>query len=92
MQLGRQEGLNERIVEDMPFLKSQILYAIRNEMAQKPNDVLCRRVPVSFLDDEAARTRILPVIIDIFAKEFKWDKKRKEEETHAALDNLQYMK
>ena len=81
MQLGKQEGVNERIVEDMPFLKSQILYAIRYELAQKPNDVLCRRVPVSFLDEEAAKTRILPVIIEIFAKEFKWDKKRQEEET-----------
>ena len=88
MQLGKQEGLNERIVEDMPFLKSQILYAIRYEMAQKPNDVLCRRVPVSFLDEEAAKTKILPVIIDIFAKEFKWDKKRQEEETQVALENL----
>jgi len=42
--------MNVRIHTDYPFLKSEILYAIRNEMAEKPNDIICRRVPIGFLN------------------------------------------
>ena len=46
-------------------------------MAQKPNDIVCRRVPVSFLDTETTKNEILPKVVDIFAQEFKWDNDRK---------------
>jgi len=49
-------------------------------MACKPNDVVCRRVPISFLDTKCAAEQILPKVIDIFAKELKWDQKRKSAE------------
>ena len=39
-----------RLHEDYPFVEGEVLHAIRSEMAIKPNDVLCRRVPVSFID------------------------------------------
>ncbi len=48
------KSLNTRLHPDYPFLKSEILYAIRHEMAEKPNDVLCRRVPIAFLNKEVA--------------------------------------
>ena len=47
-------GQNERVHKDYPFLKSEIAYAAKFEMAQKPNDVLCRRVPIGLLDQETA--------------------------------------
>lgn len=50
-----------------------MLYAIRCEMAMKPNDVVCRRVPISFLDSKMAADEMLPQVVEIFAKEFKWD-------------------
>ena len=65
------KGLNERIHPDYPFLKSEISYAIKNEMAQKPNDVLCRRVPIAFLNKEAA-LGILEEVVEIMAVEHKW--------------------
>jgi glycerol-3-phosphate dehydrogenase len=46
-------------------------------MAQKPNDVICRRVPLSFVDVKGA-SEVLPLIVDIFASEFKWDEKTKK--------------
>jgi glycerol-3-phosphate dehydrogenase len=48
-------------------------------MAQKPNDVICRRVPISFLDTKVA-AEVMPKIVDIFAKEFNWDNTRKKQE------------
>lgn len=61
-------------------------------MAQKPNDVVCRRVPISFLDTKCAAEKVLPQVVEIFAKEFKWDSKRKQAELQEALAGLQYMK
>lgn len=45
-----QKKWNERIHPDYPFLRSEVLYSIRHEMAEKPNDILCRRMPVGILN------------------------------------------
>ena len=48
--LGKELHLNERIDPDYPFLKSELAYAVKYEMTEKPNDVICRRVPIAFLN------------------------------------------
>jgi glycerol-3-phosphate dehydrogenase len=63
--------LNIRIHPDYPFLKSEILYAIRNEMAEKPNDIICRRVPIGFLNMQVSKN-LLTEVVEIMAKEKKW--------------------
>lgn len=75
--LGEDAKLNRKLSEEYPFLQSEVLFGIRYEMAQKPNDIVCRRVPVSFLDTETTKNEILPKVVDIFAQEFKWDNDRK---------------
>ena len=40
-------------------------------MAVKPNDVICRRVPIAFLNSKAA-DEILVQVVDIMAIERKW--------------------
>ena len=69
--------MNVRIHTDYPFLKSEILYAIRNEMAEKPNDIICRRVPIGFLNKQVAKD-ILPEVVDLMAKEKKWSNAQKK--------------
>ena len=76
-------GQNERIHPDYPFLKSEISYAARHELAQKPNDIICRRVPIAFLSEAAAKT-ILPEVIEIMSKERKWSSAKKAEEMKEA--------
>ena len=70
-QKSKSMGTNERIHPDYPFLKSEIAYATRHEMAVKPTDILCRRVPIAFLNKEAAE-QILPEVAEIMGKEHKW--------------------
>lgn len=65
--------MNQKIHPDYPYLKSEILYAIRNEMAVKPNDIVCRRIPMGVLNTELA-TKMLTEVCDIMAKEKKWSK------------------
>jgi glycerol-3-phosphate dehydrogenase len=93
-ELGKQTGTNKQLTSDSdkPFLEAEVLFAIREQMAQKPNDVLCRRVPISFLDQEVAQTQVLSKVIDIFAKEKKWDAKKKAQELSEAEAGLKSMK
>ncbi|CDW82478.1 glycerol-3-phosphate dehydrogenase [Stylonychia lemnae] len=88
--LGKENQMNVRIHENYPFLKSEILYAIRSEMAQKPNDILCRRVPIGFLNEQICR-EILTEVVEIMAKEKKWTNDQKKQELDEAANNLQYM-
>ena len=93
-ELGKQTGTNKQLTSDSdkPFLEAEVLFAIREQMAQKPNDVLCRRVPISFLDQEVAQTQVLSKVVDIFAKEKKWDAKKKAQELSEAEAGLKSMK
>lgn len=96
--LGVQEGhkqkktLNERIHPDYPYLKSEILYAIRHEMVEKPNDILCRRIPIAFLNKKLAADLLLPEITDILAQERKWSPAHKKQELEEATKLIEYMK
>jgi len=72
VKLGKENNMLERIHPDYPFCEAEILYAIREEMAQKPNDVACRRVPLAFLDEKIAKEVLLPKVTEILAKEKKW--------------------
>lgn len=80
-------GTNERIHPDYPFLKSEIAYAVKDEMVEKPNDIICRRIPIAFLDQKTAQ-EILPEVIKLLAQEKKWSAKKIEEETKEALNGL----
>lgn len=90
--LGHTKGMNKRLSEDYPFLESEVLFAIQHEMAQKPNDVVCRRVPVSFIDTKTTDEVILPKVVDIFKKEFKWSAERAAQELAEARKGLASMK
>lgn len=68
---NKTKGTNERIHQDYPFLKSEIAYAASAELAQKPNDIICRRVPIAFLNKDAAQ-EILPEVVEILGKQQKW--------------------
>jgi len=50
VKLGQESKLNEKLHPEFPHLKSEVLYAARHELAEKPNDVLCRRMPIGLLN------------------------------------------
>jgi glycerol-3-phosphate dehydrogenase len=64
-----------------------LLYSIKYEMAEKANDVLCRRVPIAFLNKELAES-VLPEVIEMMAKEKKWSAAQKKQEHEEALKGL----
>ncbi len=60
-------------------------------MAEKPNDILCRRMPLGILDKKAAES-VVNEVVEIMAKEKKWSNSQKKLELEEAIANLSYMK
>jgi glycerol-3-phosphate dehydrogenase len=60
--------LAEKLHSRLPYIKAEIILAIRNEMARTVDDVLSRRVRALFLDARAA-IDIAPLVAEILAKE-----------------------
>ena len=87
----RVSGTNQRIHPDYPFLRSEVSYSARHELAQKPNDILCRRVPIAFLNKEVTED-LLPEVVEILAREHSWSSSKKAEELKEAKENLKYLK
>lgn len=60
--------LGEKIIEGHPYIKAEIVWAVRNEMARTVEDVLARRLRVLFLDADAA-IKMSPLVASLMADE-----------------------
>jgi len=56
-------------------------------MVEKPNDIVCRRVPIGVLSKQAA-VQVMPEVVEIMAKEKRWSNSQKKQELEEALANL----
>ena len=81
-----------RLHPDYPFVESEVLYSVQSEMAVKPNDVVCRRVPISVIDVDAAKNTILPKVVEIMGNELGWTPETRKQELQEAIDGLVSMK
>ncbi|HCN83672.1 MAG TPA: FAD-dependent oxidoreductase [Sphingobacteriaceae bacterium] len=71
--------LNTLLEQGYPYLKAEVLWQIRNEMARKIEDVLARRLRILFLDARAA-IRMAPAVAEIIAGELNRSKEWQEKE------------
>lgn len=60
--------LKERIHPDYPFFKAEVVWAVRNEMAVRLEDILARRIRLLFIDVNAA-LEVAPMVAKLMAKE-----------------------
>ncbi len=65
-------ALGERLQEALPYLKAEVIWAARHEMARTVEDVLARRTRALFLNARAALA-IAPAVADLMASELGWD-------------------
>ena len=61
-------ALNEKLCPSLPYIKAEIVWHIRNEMARTVEDVLARRTRALFLDAKAS-IECAPVVAEIFISE-----------------------
>jgi glycerol-3-phosphate dehydrogenase len=89
LDLGATNNTNVKLIDTFPLLESQIIYSIRHEMAIKPNDIICRRIGVSFLDEKLAYS-LIERVTQIMGKELKWNSSRIKKEVEEATNNMKY--
>jgi glycerol-3-phosphate dehydrogenase len=79
--------LSETLVSGHPYLKGEVLYAVRREMAVDLLDFLARRIPLALLDNEAALAAV-PLVAEIMGGELRWDEIRLARECSEAYHRL----
>jgi glycerol-3-phosphate dehydrogenase len=72
-------ALGDKIHEDLPFIKAEIVWAVQHEMCMTIEDALARRTRALFLDAQAAIASA-PVVAMLMAKELKKDAQWQEKE------------
>jgi len=69
--------LNERLLPGMPFLKAEVAYTVRHEMAVEMRDFLSRRIRIE-LSDIRPCAAAAPEVARIMADELGWSPEQKE--------------
>jgi glycerol-3-phosphate dehydrogenase len=65
-------ALGHRLHADLPYVKAEVIWAVRNEMARTVEDILARRTRALFLNARAALD-MAPTVADLMAPELGWD-------------------
>ncbi len=88
--MAKENGLGERILNNKPFIFAEVLYAIKKEYAKTPLDFLCRRVALAQTDLQSAK-QVVDKISDIFASWFHWSAEQKNNLIKETVDSLNNM-
>ncbi len=64
-------SLAELLISDLPYVKAEVIYACRNEMAMTPYDVLARRTSITLLDRQRGMS-IVDEVAALMATELGW--------------------
>ena len=75
------------LLPGLPYLEGEVRWGVRHELAQKPLDILARRMGLAFLDREKALSA-LPRVVEIMAPLLGWDEGRAQAELREAREAL----
>jgi glycerol-3-phosphate dehydrogenase len=69
--------LGTRLVDDLPFIRAEVVYACRQEMAMTPYDVLARRTSIT-IEDRQRGLGILDEVAALMAKALDWSPEQQQ--------------
>jgi len=78
----RDASLGEQLHPTLPYVKAEIVWATRHEMARTVEDVLARRTRALFLNARAAM-EIAPTVAELMARELGWDEAEQSKQATA---------
>ncbi|WP_027882720.1 glycerol-3-phosphate dehydrogenase/oxidase [Meiothermus rufus] len=81
------EGYAARLAAGWPYLEAEVVYAVRQEMAHTPLDVLARRTRLAFLDHQAALAAI-PRVAALMGQELGWSPEQVAQAAEKARQQL----
>ncbi len=77
--------LGEPLHAALPYIKAEVVWAARHEMARTVEDVLARRTRALFLNARAALA-MAPAVADLMASELGWDEATRSKQLAAFRD------
>jgi glycerol-3-phosphate dehydrogenase len=78
-------ALGERLHMSLPYVKAEVIWATRHEMARTVEDALARRTRALFLNAHAA-LEMAPVVAELMASELGWDETTRTKQLEAFRD------
>jgi glycerol-3-phosphate dehydrogenase len=75
-------SLAELLHPALPFVKAEVAWAVREEMARTVEDVLARRTRALFLNARAA-VEMAPAVVDLMAPELDWNESTRQRQLAA---------
>ena len=78
-------GLSEPLHAALPYVKAEVVWAARHEMARTVEDTLARRTRALFLNARAALA-MAPAVADLMAAELGWDEVTRTKQLAAFRD------
>jgi glycerol-3-phosphate dehydrogenase len=81
-------SLGERLIEDLPYVRVEVVYACRHEMAMTPDDVLARRTSI-ILEDRDHGADVVDEVATLMAKELDWSPEQQKAMVDAYRATLQ---
>jgi glycerol-3-phosphate dehydrogenase len=78
-------SLSEPLHAALPYVKAEVIWAARHEMARTVEDVLARRTRALFLNARAALA-MAPAVADLMASELGWDEVTRSKQLAAFRD------
>lgn len=80
--------LAERLIADLPYIRAEVVYACRYEMAMTADDILARRTSIA-LEDQQCGMGALDSVLDLMAEELHWSPEQRVEQNQSYLDRVE---
>jgi glycerol-3-phosphate dehydrogenase len=80
--------LGRRIIDDLPYIRAEVIYSCRHEMAMTPNDVLGRRTAI-MLEDRQRGIGAVDDVASLMAGELNWSPEQQQLMSDAFRSNVQ---
>jgi glycerol-3-phosphate dehydrogenase len=85
VRLGRERDLLRRLADDTPELEAEVAWAVEQELALSPDDVLSRRMRLSMARRDRGAS-LAPRVAEIMGDLLGWDAERRSREVDAYLE------
>src|SRR5437764_1962268 len=69
--------LGRHLIDDLPYIRAEVIYACRHEMAMTPYDVLARRTSI-MLEDRERGLGALDDVVSLMANEHNWTSEQQQ--------------
>jgi len=87
--IAENPSLAERLIEDLPYLKAEVIHACRQEMAMTPYDILARRTSIT-LEDRDRGLGVVQEVAAMMAPELHWTPGQTQELVDTYRSAIQY--